>query len=148
MIFNERLRKKRIENGFTQQQIADDINVNRVTYTNWEKGKREPNFENLIKLASILGTTTSYLLGETDREPKSLEGKSTLNKEDKEVLAQQLMDTGVALVIAAKEENKSVKQIVDEITQNEDERIILQQVFNATMNKIHGGNNSETTDTK
>lgn len=65
-IFPQRLKELRKEKGYTQQQIADEIGVNRGSYSNWEKGKREPNFETLLKLASILNTTTSYLLGESD----------------------------------------------------------------------------------
>lgn len=37
MIFAERLKEKRLEKGITQQEIADKLHVNRVTYTNWEK---------------------------------------------------------------------------------------------------------------
>ena len=65
-IFPERLKQLRQKKGLTQKDIADLVHVNRVTYTNWEKGNREPNFETLLKLASILNTTTSYLLGESD----------------------------------------------------------------------------------
>lgn len=63
-VFPQRLKELRLKKGLTQQEIADLVHVNRVTYTNWEKGNREPNFETLLKLASILNTTTSYLLGE------------------------------------------------------------------------------------
>ncbi|WP_421038407.1 helix-turn-helix domain-containing protein [Streptococcus hyointestinalis] len=63
MIFAERLKEKRLEKGITQQEIADKLHVNRVTYTNWEKGNREPNFKTLIELANILETTTDDLLG-------------------------------------------------------------------------------------
>ncbi len=41
------------------------MQVNRVTYTNWENGKREPTLENVVKLAKILKTTTDNLLGLT-----------------------------------------------------------------------------------
>ncbi|CAG5161142.1 Repressor protein C2 [Streptococcus pneumoniae] len=57
-IFTERLKK-----GLTQQQIADEIGVNRGSYSNWEKGKREPSFENLIKLADLLEVSLDWLFG-------------------------------------------------------------------------------------
>ena len=63
MIFAERLKEKRLEKRITQQEIADKLHVNRVTYTNWENGSREPNFKTLIELANILETTTDDLLG-------------------------------------------------------------------------------------
>lgn len=62
-MFSIRLKEKRKEANLTQQEIADKLHVNRVTYTNWEKGNREPNFKNLIELANLLETTTDDLLG-------------------------------------------------------------------------------------
>lgn len=62
-IFSDRLAELRKKRGLTQQQIADELSVNRVTYTNWEKGNREPSLENVVKLANILDVTTDYLLG-------------------------------------------------------------------------------------
>lgn len=62
-IFSNRLAELRKKRGLTQQQIADELSVNRVIYTNWEKGNREPNLENVVKLARILDVTTDYLLG-------------------------------------------------------------------------------------
>ena len=61
--FHEKLKVLRKKEGLTQQEVADKIGINRGSYSNWEKGKREPSFENLIKLANILNTTTDYLLG-------------------------------------------------------------------------------------
>lgn len=62
-IFTERLKELRKEKGYTQQQIADEIGVNRGSYSNWEKGKREPSFENLIKLADLLEVSLDWLFG-------------------------------------------------------------------------------------
>lgn len=65
-ILSERLKKLRIENNLTQQDIADKLNITRNAYSHWENAKREPNSEKLQKLALKLGTTTDYLLGKTD----------------------------------------------------------------------------------
>ena len=62
-IFPERLKQLRQKKGLTQKDIADLVHVNRVTYTNWEKGKREPSFENLIKLADLLEVSLDWLFG-------------------------------------------------------------------------------------
>lgn len=63
MIFSERLKQLRFEKGLTQKEVADLVHVNRVTYTNWERGKREPNFENLVKLADLLDVSLDWLFG-------------------------------------------------------------------------------------
>lgn len=65
-IFPQRLRELRLKKGLTQTELGEKVGVKQNTFTNWENGKREPNFETLLKLASILNTTTSYLLGESD----------------------------------------------------------------------------------
>ena len=65
-IFTERLKELRLKKRLTQTELGEKVGVKQNTFTNWENGKREPNFETLLKLASILNTTTSYLLGESD----------------------------------------------------------------------------------
>lgn len=62
--FHEKLKVLRKKQGLTQQEIADLVHVNRVTYTNWEKGKREPSFEKLSMLACIFDASIDYLLSE------------------------------------------------------------------------------------
>ena len=63
MIFSERLKELRLEKDLSQKEVADLVHVNRVTYTNWERGKREPSFENLIKLADLLEVSLDWLFG-------------------------------------------------------------------------------------
>lgn len=62
--FHEKLKVLRKKKGLTQQQIADKIGVNRGSYSNWEKGKREPSFENLSMLACIFDVSIDFLLSE------------------------------------------------------------------------------------
>lgn len=62
-IFGDNIKRLRKNKGLTQQEIADLVHVNRVTYTNWEKGKREPSYENLVKLADLLEVSLDSLFG-------------------------------------------------------------------------------------
>ncbi|MHA6377087.1 helix-turn-helix domain-containing protein [Streptococcus anginosus] len=64
-VFPERLKEMRLKRGMTQKELGEKVGVKQNTFTNWENGKREPNFDNLIKLADILDTSTDYLLGKT-----------------------------------------------------------------------------------
>ncbi|MDO6346585.1 helix-turn-helix transcriptional regulator [Streptococcus sp. GP0011] len=63
MIFSERLKELRLEKDLSQKEVADLVHVNRVTYTNWERGKREPSFENLVNLADLLEVSLDSLFG-------------------------------------------------------------------------------------
>lgn len=57
-----RLKEVRLKNMKTQQDVANAININQNTYSNYEQGKTEPNIETLIKLADYFHTTTDFLL--------------------------------------------------------------------------------------
>lgn len=63
MIFSERLKELRLEKDLSQKEVADLVHVNRVTYTNWERGKREPSFENFVNLADLLEVSLDSLFG-------------------------------------------------------------------------------------
>lgn len=154
--FTNRLVQLRKIRGLTQQQIADEIGVNRGSYSNWEKGKREPNFETLLKLASILNTTTSYLLGESDIQygygSKEFE-EYIQNSPDifSEIFINQTRDTMRALPYLAKKEGKTTDEVFREITENMSEqgkKIATAFYLTETIENITNGNNSETTETK
>jgi repressor LexA len=56
----QRLRKSR---GYSQQQIADELGISRQTYSNYELGKREANYETLRRLADYFHVSVDTLLG-------------------------------------------------------------------------------------
>ncbi len=65
MILGERLRKLR-EKKYTQEELAEKMNVHSVTISKWETGAQTPHSGRVKELAQILGTSPSYLLGNTD----------------------------------------------------------------------------------
>ena len=65
-ILSDRLKELRKKKGLTQKDLAEIIDVNRVTYTNWENGKRTPEPVKIVELATALDTTVDYLLGKTN----------------------------------------------------------------------------------
>lgn len=62
-IFPQRLKELRLKKGLTQTELGKKIGVKQSSFTNWENGKREPNFETLIKLADLLEVSVDFLLG-------------------------------------------------------------------------------------
>jgi len=62
-MLGDRLRELRISSGLTQLQVADKIGIARVNYTQYELGKREPDFERLCDFARFFKVSTDYLLG-------------------------------------------------------------------------------------
>lgn len=55
MEFYERLKEQRLKYRFTQQQIADKIEVDVTTYAHYESGRRTPDIKRLRLLCSIFG---------------------------------------------------------------------------------------------
>lgn len=54
----------------TQQEIADFLGITRPTYSRYENGEREPDYETLKKIADYFDVTTDYLLGRTEQKEK------------------------------------------------------------------------------
>jgi len=62
-----KLKDLRKETKKTQQQLADDLGVNRQTYCNYENGTREPDIETLKRLAKYFGTSIDFLVGQESK---------------------------------------------------------------------------------
>ena len=60
---NNRIRKFRLKNKLTQQQLADLMDVTRQAVTRWESGTVEPSTENLVTLAQIFDCSVDELVG-------------------------------------------------------------------------------------
>lgn len=61
---NERLRELRIKSGYTQNQIAKILNIDRSTYSYYEIGKTMPDISVLLTLAKIFNISINELLAD------------------------------------------------------------------------------------
>lgn len=52
----ERLKNARIQRRFTQDQLANHLNVTRSTISNWERNISEPSFDALQQLSAVFCT--------------------------------------------------------------------------------------------
>ena len=62
----ERIRNLRIDNGLTQEKVAQYLNVKQNTYSQYEIGILNYPVDIIIKLALFYNTSIDYLLGLTD----------------------------------------------------------------------------------
>ena len=65
-IIEERIYSLREKMGYTQQLLADKLQVSRSLINNWENGYANISLKQLIKLASIYQVPIDYLLGIID----------------------------------------------------------------------------------
>ncbi len=84
-MFSKIIKQLRIEKGYTQQYLADYLSVKRPTYTRYETGTNEPDYETIQKIASLYGVTVDFLLnGET--------GTKKISPSDDELILEALKD--------------------------------------------------------
>lgn len=61
-MFAENLKKIRKNKGYTQEILAEKLNVVRQTVSKWEKGLSLPDVDMLSKIANVLETDVNILL--------------------------------------------------------------------------------------
>lgn len=61
--FPSKLKQAREATGYTQQQIADMLNIKQYQISCYETGKTQPDIETLGKLADFYGVSTDWLIG-------------------------------------------------------------------------------------
>lgn len=66
------LKAYRIKSRYSQSDIANLLNVTKQTVSNWEKGKRLPDINILVKLANLYNVTLDTLTG-SDKRNSSIE---------------------------------------------------------------------------
>lgn len=77
------LRLLREEKGYSQQKLAEMINVSQQAIFKYEKTDNEPDISTLICLAKIFGVSVDYLIGNTDiREPLNMQLPDNLSEHE------------------------------------------------------------------
>ena len=95
-MLSENIKNIRKNKGLTQEELASELNVVRQTVSKWEKGLSVPDAELLTKLAEVLETDVSTLLG-----------SNVLPESENNKIAEQLSRINEQLVI----KNRRAKKI-------------------------------------
>lgn len=65
--FGDRLKRIRKEKGLTQNQLTDMLGYGYTAISNYEAGRNEPSYEDVVKISKGLGETPNYMLGKEDK---------------------------------------------------------------------------------
>ena len=79
MILADKIINERKKNGWSQEELADMLDVSRQSVSKWEGAQSVPDLNKILKLAEIFGVSTDYLLKD-EMEPDGV--SSYYNKED------------------------------------------------------------------
>lgn len=62
MILADKIIKLRKKNGWSQEELADKVNVSRQAVSKWESATAIPSLEKILQLSELFGVTADYLL--------------------------------------------------------------------------------------
>lgn len=71
MNFNNRLYQLRKQRGFSQEELANRLNVSRQTVSKWEVGDSTPDMEKLAAMSELFGVSLDQLVLGKDEQPRS-----------------------------------------------------------------------------
>lgn len=76
------LRELRENKGLTLEQVAEALGLRNQYISNYELGKRRPDYDTLAKLADFYGVTVDYLLGREQKKAPTPEGERDITFDD------------------------------------------------------------------
>ncbi len=62
MILADKIIRLRKKNGWSQEELAEKMNVSRQAVSKWEAAQTTPDLEKVLALGTLFGVTTDYLL--------------------------------------------------------------------------------------
>ena len=62
MIFADKIIDLRKKNGWSQEELAEKLNVSRQAVSKWEGAQSVPDMGRIVQLSELFGVTTDYLL--------------------------------------------------------------------------------------
>ncbi len=68
MILADKIIDLRKKNGWSQEELASQLGVSRQSVSKWESGQSIPDLDRILKMSTIFGVSTDYLLKD-DVEP-------------------------------------------------------------------------------
>lgn len=72
MILEDKLIQLRKKKGWSQEELADRMDVTRQSVSKWESGQSIPDLEKILKLSELFGVSTDYLLKENIEETQNI----------------------------------------------------------------------------
>lgn len=100
MAFAERLKELRKQANLTQVELAKRLGIGQSSYADWERGRKKPTQENLVKISQVFSVSIDYLVGNSEEKSNDLDNvellfrmnSKGLSKEEKEVFKKELIE--------------------------------------------------------
>ena len=74
MILAEKIVRMRKKNGWSQEELAEKMNVSRQAVSKWESSQTIPDLDKILQLGELFGVTTDYLLKDEIEDEEFTDG--------------------------------------------------------------------------
>jgi len=81
MILADKIIALRKKNGWSQEELAEKLNVSRQSVSKWEGAQSTPDLERILQMAKLFGVTTDYLLREELEDSTDNSGTPTAEED-------------------------------------------------------------------
>lgn len=101
MEIGQKLKKARTQSGYTQEAVAEKINVSRQTISNWENEKSYPDILSVIELSDLYSISLDDLLKGDRKMIAHLEESTNIVKSNKKLIGAIIGNIILAIVMIA-----------------------------------------------
>lgn len=92
MEIEKKLKDARMRSGFTQESVAEKVNVSRQTISNWENEKSYPDIISVIELSNLYSISLDELLKGDEKMMEHLEESTNVVKSTRKLIGVILLN--------------------------------------------------------
>lgn len=82
MILAEKIIQLRKQNGWSQEELAENLGISRQSVSKWESGASIPDLERIVKMSELFGVSTDYLMKDELEEVSFSESKDKYEEDN------------------------------------------------------------------
>ena len=71
-MLSEKIINLRKSRGWSQEELAEKLDVSRQSVSKWESGVSNPDLDKIVAMSTLFGVTTDYLLKDVTAEEREL----------------------------------------------------------------------------
>ena len=99
MKLSEKIVKLRKNKGWSQEEVAEKLNVSRQAISRWEGASAQLDAVNILQLSKLFGVTTDYLLNDEYESDNDLTKVKMLNNDCIHLLMISLITLEIMILI-------------------------------------------------
>ena len=74
MILADKITEERKKNGWSQEELANQLGVSRQAVSKWESAGAVPDLQRILQMSELFGVSTDYLLGTANNKAINVDG--------------------------------------------------------------------------